>query len=294
MRIGFFPNMGKSNIMAVLKMAAHICKEEQIDVYVPDDLEIPDTYKKLQLPKERVLPRPEIFKNIDVAFSFGGDGTIIHLARQIYSYNVPVCGINLGELGFLNQIEIHQLHSHIKRIVEGDYAIEKRGHLHAYINREDGSVEDLIPIINEIVITRAEPAKMARINLAINDHHTQMYPADGLIIASATGSTGYNLSAGGPIMKPDNRSIIVTPIAPHLIQGVSMVLEEKDTIQITMPGREPQLHICIDGTFDYVFTNKEILHISSNPVYCQFLRFKDQCFFGTLFKKLASRRDELL
>ena len=276
MRIGFFPNMGKSNIMAVLKMAAHICKEEQIDVYVPDDLEIPDTYKKLQLPKERVLPRPEIFKNIDVAFSFGGDGTIIHLARQIYSYNVPVCGINLGELGFLNQIEIHQLHSHIKRIVEGDYTIEKRGHLHAYINREDGSVEDLIPIINEIVITRAEPAKMARINLAINDHHTQMYPADGLIIASATGSTGYNLSAGGPIMKPDNRSIIVTPIAPHLIQGVSMVLEEKDTIQITMPGREPQLHICIDGTFDYVFTNKEILHISSNPVYCQFLRFKDQ------------------
>lgn len=294
MRIGFFPNMGKSNIMAVLKMAAHICKEEQIDVYVPDDLEIPDTYKKLQLPKERVLPRPEIFKNIDVAFSFGGDGTIIHLARQIYSYNVPVCGINLGELGFLNQIEIHQLHSHIKRIVEGDYTIEKRGHLHAYINHEDGSVEDLIPIINEIVITRAEPAKMARINLAINDHHTQMYPADGLIIASATGSTGYNLSAGGPIMKPDNRSIIVTPIAPHLIQGVSMVLEEKDTIQITMPGREPQLHICIDGTFDYVFTNKEILHISSNPVYCQFLRFKDQCFFGTLFKKLASRRDELL
>ncbi|MDY5481575.1 MAG: NAD(+)/NADH kinase [Veillonella caviae] len=294
MRIGFFPNMGKSNIMAVLKMAAHICKEEQIDVYVPDDLEIPDTYKKLQLPKERVLPRPEIFKNIDVAFSFGGDGTIIHLARQIYSYNVPVCGINLGELGFLNQIEIHQLHSHIKRIVEGDYTIEKRGHLHAYINREDGSVEDLIPIINEIVITRAEPAKMARINLAINDYHTQMYPADGLIIASATGSTGYNLSAGGPIMKPDNRSIIVTPIAPHLIQDVSMVLEEKDTIQITMPEREPQLHICIDGTFDYVFTNKEILHISSNPVYCQFLRFKDQCFFGTLFKKLASRRDELL
>ena len=135
---------------------------------------------------------------------------------------------------------------------------------------------------------------MARINLAVNGQHTQMYPSDGLIISSATGSTGYNLSAGGPIMKPDNRSIIITPIAPHLIQGISMVLEEHDTIQITMPEREPQLHICIDGTFDYSFTNKEALHISSNPVYCLFVRFKDQCFFGTLFKKLASRRDELL
>ena len=135
---------------------------------------------------------------------------------------------------------------------------------------------------------------MARINMSINNQHTQMYPSDGLIISSATGSTGYNLSAGGPIMKPDNRSIIVTPVAPHLIQGVSLVLEEHDTIQITMPEREPQLHICIDGTFDYTFTNKEKLHVSSNPVYCLFVRFKDQCFFGTLFKKLASRRDELL
>ena len=294
MRIGFFPNMGKSTIMAVLKMAAHICREEQIEVYLPDDLERPDTYKVLQIPKENVLPRPEIFKHIDVAFSFGGDGTIIHLARQIFSYNIPVCGINLGELGFLNQIEVHQLQSHIKRIAQGDYTIEKRCHLHAYIDREDGTREDLVPIINEVVITRAEPAKMARINLAVNGQHTQMYPSDGLIISSATGSTGYNLSAGGPIMKPDNRSIIITPVAPHLIQGISMVLEEHDTIQITMPDREPQLHICIDGTFDYSFTNKEALHISSNPVYCLFVRFKDQCFFGTLFKKLASRRDELL
>jgi len=169
MRIGFFPNMGKSTIMAVLKMAAHICREEQIEVYLPDDLERPDTYKVLQIPKENVLPRPEIFKHIDVAFSFGGDGTIIHLARQIFSYNIPVCGINLGELGFLNQIEVHQLQSHIKRIAQGDYTIEKRGHLHAYIDREDGTREDLVPIINEVVITRSEPAKMARINLAVND-----------------------------------------------------------------------------------------------------------------------------
>lgn len=258
MRIGFFPNMGKSTIMAVLKMAAHICREEQIEVYLPDDLERPDTYKVLQIPKENVLPRPEIFKHIDVAFSFGGDGTIIHLARQIFSYNIPVCGINLGELGFLNQIEVHQLQSHIKRIAQGDYTIEKRGHLHAYIDREDGIREDLVPIINEVVITRSEPAKMARINLAVNGQHTQMYPSDGLIISSATGSTGYNLSAGGPIMKPDNRSIIITPVAPHLIQGISMVLEEHDTIQITMPDREPQLHICIDGTFDYHLLKKKL------------------------------------
>lgn len=294
MRVGFFPNMGKNNIITILKVALDLCKEHNIDVYLPNDLENPKTAAILKISEDHVLPRPEIFKNIDLAFSFGGDGTIIHLSRQIYPYNVPVCGVNLGELGFLNQIEIHQLPSHMERIAKGDYHIEMRNHLHAYIAREDGRKEYLLPIINELVVTKSEPAKMARINLAINDHHTQMYPADGLIISSATGSTGYNLSAGGPIMAPDNRSIIITPIAPHLIQGCSMVLKEQSHIDITMPEREESLHICVDGTFDYYFTNRESLHIESNPVYSQFVRFNDQLFFGTLFKKLSSRRDELL
>ena len=141
-------------------------------------------YTSLKIPKTHIVSRPEIFKQIDIAFSFGGDGTIIHLARQIYPYNVPVCGINLGELGFLNQIEIHQMQSHIKRIVQGDYKIEKRGHLYAYIDRNDGNEEELVPIINEIVITRAEPAKMARIHMSVNNQHTQMYPSDCLLYTS--------------------------------------------------------------------------------------------------------------
>lgn len=294
MRIGFFPNMGKSNIIEVLQKAYRICKENNIDVYIPRCIERGEEVRRaLGIDEEHILEKPNVFKDLDMAFSFGGDGTIIHLARQIYQYNVPICGINLGELGFLNQIELDQLESHIKRIKQGEYSIEQRGHLHAYINRNNGK-EDLVPIINELVVTRFEPAKMARINLAINGEHTKMYPADGLIVASATGSTGYNLSAGGPIMAPDNRSIIVTPIAPHLLQSVSMVLKESEFIDITMPSREESLYICIDGTFDYTLMNHESLHIESNPVYCLFVRFDDQKFFSTLFKKLSARRDELL
>lgn len=294
MRIGFFPNMGKPTIMTVLKNAVSICKQHHIDVFLPDDLEGGPIGPSLAIPQSQVLPRPEVFKNIDMAFSFGGDGTIIQLAREIYPYKAPICGINLGELGFLNQIEVEQLESHIERIAKGQYFTENRNHLCAYIERQNGEKEALVPIINEIVITKSEPAKMARINLAINGRYTQMYPADGLIVSSATGSTGYNLSAGGPIMSPDNRSLIITPIAPHLIQHVSMVLKEDDLIDITMPEREDQLHACIDGVYDYWFTNQESLHIESNPIYCQFVRFNDQGFFGTLFKKLSSRRDEYI
>ena len=124
MRIGFFPNMGKSNIMAVLKWL-HIFVKMKVSKYscqmISNQMHL---HRVLKIPETHILSRPEIFKQIDIAFSFGGDGTIIHFARQIYPYNVPVCGINLGELGFLNQIEVHQMQSHIKRISKGDYNIE--------------------------------------------------------------------------------------------------------------------------------------------------------------------------
>ncbi|WP_288760016.1 NAD(+)/NADH kinase [Veillonella magna] len=294
MRVGFFPNMGKENIRDVMKRTAQVCRKNGMDVVLPADLRHYDVPNLLDVPDELVMPRPEVFKHLDMAFSFGGDGTIIHLARQIHTYDVPVCGINLGELGFLNQIELDNLDDRIERIAKGDIRIENRVHLAAEIHGADGTVKKLTPIINEVVVTRSEPGKMARVNLAINGGHTQMYPADGIIVACSTGSTGYNLSAGGPIMAPDNHSIIVTPIAPHLLQGVSLVLKESAKIDLTMPKRQASLHICIDGTFDYDFTNEESLHIEASPMYCRYVRFHDQKFFATLFRKLSARRNELL
>ena len=292
MRIGFFPNMKKENIRDILSKAITYCHDHGIEVYMPKELEHHDVCQ-LGIEKENLLPRPDIFEHLDMACSFGGDGTIIQLARQIYPYNVPICGVNLGELGFLNQIELESLESSIARISKGDYYVEDRIHLVATLQTAEGD-RILRPIINDIVVSRAEPGKMARINLSINGGHTQMYPADGLIVSSSTGSTGYNLSAGGPIMAPDNRSIIVTPIAPHLLQGVSLVLKESAKIDITMPERQKSLHISIDGTFDYDFNNTDSLHVEAHPQYCKYVRFKDQKFFATLFKKLNARSKEVV
>ncbi|WP_295237202.1 NAD(+)/NADH kinase [Veillonella sp.] len=293
MRVGFIPNMGKENIIPVLQEAKRICENCGIEVWLPEDLKEFDLPHILDIPAEHVLPRPEIFKHLDIAFSFGGDGTLIHLARQIYMHDVPICGINLGELGFLNQIELADMEDRITKIANGDYRVENRIHLAAEIRTAEG-VKKLTPIINEVVITHEKPGRMARINLAINEGYTQMYPADGLIVACSTGSTGYNLSAGGPIMAPDNHSIIVTPIAPHLLQSVSLVLKESARIDLTMPKRQEKLHICIDGTFDYEFTSEDTLHIEASALYSRYVRFYEQKFFATLFRKLSARRDELL
>ena len=294
MRIGFFPNMGKPEIADIMARAAKCCQDQGIEVWLPKDLVHYGLAETLGVPPEHIKPRPDIFKELDMAFSFGCDGTIIHLARQIYTYGVPICGINLGELGFLNQNELDDMEERIEKIARGDYRVENRIHLAAEIRKADGTTKQLTPIINEVVVTRSEPGKMARINLFINEGYTQMYPADGLIVSCSTGSTGYNLSAGGPIMAPDNHSIIVTPIAPHLLQSVSLLLKESARIDLTMPERQPSLHICIDGTFDYDFTNKDTLHIEASPAYCRYVRFYDKKFFATLFRKLSARREEIL
>lgn len=292
MKIGFFPNLGKVNILEVLVKTAQICQSYGIEVFIPNDTEDVTLVEKLGIDKAHALPRPEIYEKIDLAFSFGGDGTIIHLSRLINTYNVPVCGINLGELGFLNQIELEELESCIKKIVEGAYTIEDRTHFSAFIHRKEGMTEELVPIMNDLAITHTKAGKMARIILTIDGGKTQMYCCDGLIIATSTGSTGYNLSAGGPIMTPDNHSMIITPVAPHLMQGASLVLKECAKVDISMPERQQALHISVDGTFDYQLDYGDSIHLISAPVYCKYVRFNDREFFSTLFKKLKGRSEE--
>ena len=293
MKIGFFQNMGKEDVISVMQRAVSICTRIGMEVYLPEDANEQDALSAIGVPKDHILPRKKLYETIQIAFSFGGDGTIIHLAKDVVDYDILVCGVNLGELGFLNQIELRNMQSRMLRIFKGDYFIEERTLLEAYIQGPEGKRE--MPLaMNDVTITRTEAGKMARINLAIDGYEVQQYPADGLIVATSTGSSGYNLSAGGPILAPDNHSIVVTPVCPHLLQSVSLTLRPDSAIKITMPQREKSLIASVDGTFNGEFFNDEELHIKAYGKLSRFIRFHDQRFFGTLFKKLNARREMLL
>ncbi len=294
MKVGFIPNLNKENVYEVLKEATEVCQRQGMEVYMPSDVTNLEKLKtELSIPDSHYMERSRLFETIDMAFSFGGDGTLIQLAKEIYTYSKPICGVNLGELGFLNQIEQHNIEASICRLAAGAYEIEDRILLSSYIMGRNGRI-NLMPAINDVVISRSEPGKMARIRLAINGIDTQQYPADGLIVATATGSTSYNLSGGGPILSPENHSIVVTPVCPHLVQNVSLVLPEDAKLCITMPEREKDLYVSVDGTYDYVLHNDETLYVSADPLYTRFVRFTNQHFFASLFKKLSARREALL
>ena len=284
MKFGLFPNMTKRNIVDVLREAVAYGRDCGAELFLPDDIE-PDLGARIGLSASQTLSREDVFRRIDVALSFGGDGTIIHLSRRITSYGKPVCGINLGELGFLNQIEYEDMKDGIRQLAEGRYEIERRSSLQAYI--ASGESRTLLePVMNELLVTSPLPGKMARVNLSIDSGHTDMYPADGLLVATATGATGYNMSAGGPLLAPGNHSIVVTPVAPHLLQHISFVLNPTSRIELGMPERQRTLHVSVDGTFDYTLHYGETIRIESAPIHSLYVRFPQNPFFSTLRKKL--------
>ncbi len=289
MKLGFFPNLSKEGIEEILREALILCRQYNNEVYME---ETKDIRKILDILGEKVvlLPKEELLQTIEMAFSFGGDGTILELAKEALPYDLPVCGINLGELGFLNQIEVKDMASQFKALFEGQYTIEHRSLLEGYIQRGDEKIH--LPIaLNDYVITRKEPGKMARINVSINDSCPQQYPSDGIILATATGSTGYNLSAHGPILSPTNHSIVLTPICPHLVQDSSIVLTEKAHITITMPQREKALYVSIDGTSDAEIECGDSLHIVTAEKTSPFVRLQTHAFFDVLFRKLNRKAE---
>ena len=175
--------------------------------------------------------------SFDCAIALGGDGTILQVNRDLRETEIPIVGVNLGTLGFLTEVEPFQIETMLSRLMRDDYEIEERMNLYGSIcknNIEDNSCNDPMDdvALNDIVITRAGYSRVIGLRVYVNGKVMENYEADGVIISTPTGSTGYNLSAGGPIVSPKTDIIIVTPISPHSLTSKSVVLSGMDEIEI--------------------------------------------------------------
>ena len=174
---------------------------------------------------------------LDMALSIGGDGTLLGVCRRFDDQGVPVCGINLGTLGFLADIEPRELESRLAKILAGQYRVERRLLLSGYVRNELGE-KFLGNAINDVVITKGGVARMLRLGLYVNRTHLMDYKADGLIVASPTGSTAYSLSAGGPILNPTIRALLLTPICAHTFQMRPLIVNEDDEVLIKISAMQ--------------------------------------------------------
>jgi NAD+ kinase len=187
----------------------------------------------------------ELYHRVDLFVALGGDGTLLRLVRDLRGRMKPVMGINFGSLGFLTCFGGPEYAAAAKAISMGDYRVDERTLLEASIERNGKAIYSQIGL-NDVVVTRGG-SRLVRLNLFIDQTHLTEYNADGLIIATSTGSTAYSLSAGGPIVMPNSGVFVVTPICPHVLTNRSVIVSNKSTIRLLPSSGEQQLSVSVDG-----------------------------------------------
>jgi len=220
----------------------------------------------------------------ELVFSIGGDGTILHSARIVASLSVPILGINLGRLGFITEIDGDQVLSHLPGLLEGKGWIEDRAMLEAQVT--DRSFHAL----NDVVI-HSVAVRLVNVEAKIDDAALTTYRADGVIVATATGSTSYSLASGGPILHPRSKEIVLQPVSCHLGLSHALVLPPQSTVDLKVAHRE-KVVLSIDGQVELPLSDGQTVRVKISPHIARFLRIHEPTYFyASLCEKLGGRRN---
>jgi len=199
----------------------------------------------------------------DALVVLGGDGTFLRAVRAVAEVDVPILGINLGKVGFLSKAEAGELDAVLGKIVAGEYRIDERMALEGRILRDGRPVDALRHVaLNDIVVARGALARVCRLDVSIDDTHLATFIADGLVVASPTGSTGYSFSAGGPILDPISRNLVVTPIAAYLSAIRSVVVSPRQTVRCTVVDAHEAL-VSVDGREDIPIAVGDVVEVAA-------------------------------
>lgn len=226
--------------------------------------------------------RPQVAGS-DLILSIGGDGTILHAARIIAPVAVPILGVNLGKLGFITELNADEALSNLSSLLEGKGWIEERAMLEAQIENKG------FLALNDVVV-RSTAVRLINIEVKIDDEMVTTYRADGILVATATGSTGYSLAAGGPILYPQSKEIVLQPISCHLGLNHALVLPPQTTVDLKIASRDTAI-LSLDGQVDTPLSNEQDVTVKLSPYVARFLRIHQRTYFySSLRQKLGGER----
>lgn len=233
----------------------------------------------------------KVLAQADCMFVLGGDGTVLQASREAGCHTIPIIGVNLGTLGYMTDVELSNLDEALERILQGDYSIESRMMLKGNISFQDGT-KDKGWALNDIVITRRGSLQIIKFIIYVNGQYLNTYDADGMIITTPTGSTGYNLSAGGPLVEPKAKLIVLTPICPHSLNQRSIVLSSEDSIEIEIPegsyGRSQTVEVSFDGSHSVPLGVGDRLKVEQSERTTEFIKLNQVSFLDILRKKMSN------
>ena len=237
------------------------------------------------------LPQEKLFDNMDLAIALGGDGTLLSVAHHAAPLSLPILGINLGHLGFLAEIEKQEIEKSLLKLCADEYTIENRIMLRGTITRESGETLTL-DALNDIVVSRNEGSRLIVLNLFVGGEYVDEYKADGLLVATPTGSTAYSMSAGGPILDPAVKSFVITPICPHKLYAKTIVAPDDVEIMLTISNNHADPRSAIvsaDGRENIILKEGDVLTLRRSAYTAQLVKINGSRFYSVLQHKLLGK-----
>ena len=285
MKIAIFVLKYNEKVKSALITLTNFLKNENAEIFLEDSLQKKIIYlSEFKLTKTKLSPYKKLDKSFDFLISIGGDGSILRAITQVKDLDIPIVGINTGNLGFLSTIKIDNIEIALNKIFDGEYKISNR----CLLSIETDSNQDKFDLnfaLNEIAVGRKNTTSMISIKTWLDDEYLTSYWADGLIISTPTGSTGYSLSCGGPVIMPESESLVLTPIAPHNLNARPLVIPAKHKISLKINGREDEFLVSLDSRINSL-DNSTTITIKKAPYNIKMIELDGCSFIETLRKKL--------
>ena len=279
------PNPYRDKDFVTVRRAMQVLKDAGADVKLclPFDVD-----RSFELPKDLQFIRMEReIQNADAVICFGGDGTILHMAKTATRYGVPILGVNIGTMGFMAELESGEL-SELARLATGDFILDRRMMLDVTVRRDRDIIFHEL-CLNDAVITKGAVARIVHLSVKCDGVQAMECGGDGVVIATPTGSTAYNLSAGGPIVEPDTKNILITPICAHDMSSRCVVasMQRHITVELTRNARR-NAFLSVDGGKALKLNMGDVTHIRSSEKEIKLIRLKNRSFYDVIQAKFRN------
>ena len=292
MKVGIYGQYYKGEAISYIEILLKTLAEKNIEVFIEENFY--DLIKVNNFP-EKEYQTFSSYKDLDNSFevmlTVGGDGTFLRAVTYVRNLDIPILGINIGRLGFLATVQKESISEAINLLITKKYTINERTLLAVTSNQKNEDLSEINFALNEIAVSRRNTTSMITVESYLNDEYLTSYWADGLIIATPTGSTGYSLSCGGPVITPNTKSLVLTPIAPHNLNARPLIISENTVIKLKIIAREKQALLSLDSRTTTIDSNS-VMTIKKADFSLKTIQLDQQTFFKTLREKLLWGEDK--
>jgi len=236
-------------------------------------------------PRVPGIPRESLGERVDLLVVLGGDGTLLSAARALHGHSVPILAVNLGALGFLTSVTLDELYPVLEQAIAGKQNLSERMMLESEVFR-DGKAPERQRALNDAVVTKSALARMLDFDVYVERHHVGRYRADGLIVATPTGSTAYSLAAGGPIIHPDLDAFVITPICPHMLTNRPLVIPGAARVEVDFSAAEEAVYLTLDGQIGLELASTDRVAITKSASRVKLVRPPNKTYYEILRNKL--------